>query len=271
MKFTSICYLTIALALNTHTLVAGNTDNNEVSSRISKTVYVVLNNDASMQEAIKNSFEQNWTLSEIEFLSISEYKEFKSANDNLYIMLTNNEGVDGNNFVYENTMQVFYLVRSGAYRVNITGVPLNMQDASGLSNGVRMLQDKLSFQIAKEQQEMEYADYNAVANSRISIIKTKSLYIASEDLDKVLADLKAIEELYSGEVFIVSHQQLDAIIAQKSDAVAYVAVANFKSGMTYLNSKQVIDAESGMVLYTDESKGMKASGFSKDDFIAIQK
>ncbi|HET8962367.1 MAG TPA: hypothetical protein VFM99_00600 [Chitinophagales bacterium] len=273
MKFNSICYLAIIVALHTHTIQAAITsDKHELSDRIDSTVYVILNNNEKINEAIQKSFEKNWTLSEIKFISKAEYQEIKSTKDNLYIMLSHNEGIDGNTFVYENTMQVFYLVRSGAYRVNITGVPVAETIVDGnIDNAVHLLQDKISFQIAKEQEKMEYEQYSDAANSRINIVKSKALYISSDDLDKNITGLDAIKELYSGEVFIVSLEQMQTIVSQKSDNVAYVVVENFKSGLNYQNSKQVIDASTGMVLYFDESKGMKATGFSKSDFNALQK
>ncbi|MBK7110343.1 MAG: hypothetical protein IPH61_14785 [Bacteroidetes bacterium] len=273
MKFTSICYLAIIIALHTHTLQAASTsDKHELSDRIDSTVYVILNNDEKTNDVIQKSFEQNWTLSAIKCISKEEYQEIKTSHDNLFIMLSHNEGIDGNAFVYENTIQVFYLVRSGAYRVNITGVPVAETSVEGnMDNAVHLLQDKISFQLAKEQEEMDFASYSDAANSRVNIVRTKALYISSDDLDKNIAGLDAIKELYSGEVFIVSPEQMQTIVFQKSDNVAYVIVENFKSGLNYQNSKQVIDAANGMVLYFDESKGMKETGFSKSDFNALQK
>lgn len=273
MKSTFFCYLTIIMALTTHTLCAAPvTGSNDLSARINKTLYVVLNNDAEVNAILEKCFVENWTLSELAFITKEEYREIKAASDNLFIMLSHNEGVDGNTFIYENTMQVFYLVRSGTYRVNITGVPVGeMTQEAALENAVRLLQDKLKFQLAKEQEDVEFDQYADAANSRTDIIRTKALYIASEDLENNISGIDVIKELYSGEVFIVSASQLQEIIEQKPGNVAYVAVENFKSGLSYVNSKQVIDAADGTVLYFDESKGMKAGGFSKSDFSALQK
>lgn len=56
MKFTSICYLAIIIALHTHTLQAASTsDKHELSDRIDSTVYVILNNDEKTNDVIQKA------------------------------------------------------------------------------------------------------------------------------------------------------------------------------------------------------------------------
>lgn len=273
MKNLLFCYLTILIAAHTHTAFAISDEKTEVSDRIKLPVYVVLTKTAETDAAIQSTFEKHWTLSELVFISKEEYKELKASDSNLFIMFVQNESVDGSTYTFENVLQSFYLVRNGSYRINVTGVPVQasaLADNMELANAVRILQDKLSFRIAKEQQQLEYAGYNDAANARVSIVKAKTLYIATDDLDKSLAGLDDIKAIYSGEVLLVSKNEMSTIIENSTPNAACVIIENFKSGMNYINSKQVIDAETGMVLYIDEGKSLKPVAFSKNDFSELQ-
>lgn len=273
MKNLLFCYLTILIAAHTQTTFAISDEKTEVSDRIKLPVYVVLTNDAEADAAIQSNFEKHWILSELIFISKDEYKDLKASSNNLFIMLAQDESVDGSTYTFENVLQAYYLVRNGSYRINVTGVPVQanaLADNLELTNAVRVLQDKISFRIAKEQQQVEYAGYNEAANARISIVKVKTLYIATEDLEKSMASVDAIKAVYSGEVLLVSKNEINAIIEKNTPDAAYVIIENFKSGMNYINSKQVIDAETGMVLYIDEGKSLKPASFSKSDFNALQ-
>ncbi|MFN3939772.1 MAG: hypothetical protein ACK4IY_04240, partial [Chitinophagales bacterium] len=260
-------------AAHTQSAFAIGDEKTEVCSRIQQPVYVVLSNTAEVDAAIQSALEKYWTLSEYVFISKEEYKEVKATKDVLYMMIVQNEGVDGSTFTYENVLQTFYLVRNGTYRINVSGVPVRTDatnESIEIANAIRILQDKIAFRIAKEQQQVEYAAYNEAANARVSIVKAKTLYITTDDLDKTLAGLTDIQAVYSGEVVLVSKSELDHIIEKNNPNTAYVVIENYKSGINYINSKKVIDAESGMVLYINEGKSIKPAAFSKNDFIALQ-
>ncbi|MBC8046818.1 MAG: hypothetical protein H7Y00_08485 [Fimbriimonadaceae bacterium] len=248
-------------------------DNATLSERIQNPVFIVLteNNDA-FNNAVKIAVENNWSISNYAFISHEEYKEVKRTSENLFIMLIENESVDGSSYTYPYVLESFYITR-GSYRYNVSGAPLlNVSNESmhaEVFNGIRLLQDKLSFKIASETKETEFVSFNDAVRSRTSIVKMKKLYISEEDLDKNILTIDAIKNIYNGEVIIVSNEELAEIVQSNTD-VLYVTVNNFKNGLGYTNFKQVIDAGTGSVMYNNEIKSVKPLAFNKSDFESLK-
>lgn len=262
------------LILLSFTISTLSADNATINERLKQPVKVVLSDgDEPLNAAIKSAIENNWTISDYAFITHEQFKEDKKVSDNIYLMLLENESIDGSSNPYDHVLQAFYMVRSGSFRNNITGVPLSSVTSEGIqkiiSNAVLLLQDKLSFEMAKEINK-EYTNFDEQVKSKTGIVKTKKLYVIQQDLDQSMASLDQIKEVYSGEVFIVSEQELQKIIQSKTDA-AYITVDNVKSGMNYFSYKNIIDASNGKVLYTNESKGKNETAFGKADFEKLMK
>ncbi len=250
-------------------------DNTTLTERLRNPVYVVLSDDnTEFNTAVKSAVENFWTVSDYAFVSREEYKALKKSDVYIFLMLLDDESIDGSSNAYEHVLQLFYMVHSGSYRNNITGAPvanLTKENAAlEITNAVRLVQDKLSFKIAGEASTSEYANFEDAVKSRTGIVKTKKLYIAQEDLDKDLANLEDIKNVYSGEVIIVSKAELAKMVNEKND-ILYVSVGSYKNGMGYMNLKQVLNADSGTVLYNNETKSVKPVAFNKSDFEKLSK
>lgn len=250
-------------------------DNTSIADRLQKPVYVVMDPDhKTYNDEIKSALDDSWTASGYAFITLDDFRKLMYTEENLFMVMTKNESVDGSSTPYPYSIQLFYLIRNGSYRINVTAVPLADPDGTGASDiltAVRILQDKLNFKLEKESEGDKNADFADAVEARTGIIKTKKLYIAQDDLDKDLATVDDIKKIYTGDVFVVSREALNKLIENKEPDAVYVLIENFKSGLTFNNSKQVVDAGTGQVLYARNTVSAKAQGFDKNDLERIAK
>lgn len=234
-----------------------------------KPVLVVYDaNDSAYNEYIRYAVENYWVVNTYEFISPQEFESAKKNTENIFLIKAENQTAkDQSTAVYEDVIQLVYFVKGGKLVTHVAGSPLingNIDLRNSVINSLRMLQDKLQF-IAFKEKTSNFTNYSKKVDSRTSIIKVKKLYIATEDIDSDLT-LNEILSLYKGEIFLVSRDELNKLIDSKADDILYAIVFNRKtSNVSYINTKQIISADNGEVIYLDETTTIHPKGFNKRD------
>jgi hypothetical protein len=244
-----------------------------ISERLEKPLIVVLDaSDENYNAHVKYAVENYWSANEYTFLSASQFEEYKSFSDNIFLIKNEKQAAeDVSTTVYDNVMKLVYFKKEGKLVANLAGTPLIQESTQDVKatviNAVRVLQDKLQFVLfSEEKKNAEFAkNYEKKVESRSTIVEVKKLYIAKEDIDASITEVE-IKALYDGEVYIVTREELEKMIDSKAEDVLYAVVFNKKtSNVTYVNSKHVVSASTGEVVYTDESMSMNPKGFTKKD------
>ncbi|MFN0276409.1 MAG: hypothetical protein ACKVPJ_11720 [Chitinophagales bacterium] len=244
-----------------------------ISDRLEKPLIVVLDDaDPYYNEHVKYAVENYWSANTYTFLTESQFEESKAYSENLFLIKNEKQAAeDIGTTVYDNVMKLVYFRKDGKLVASVAGTPLIQEGTEDLKttviNAVRVLQDKLQFAIFKEEKEVaEFAkNYDKNVESRSTIVKATKLYIAKEDID-ASTNVDEIRALYDGEMYIVTREELEKMIDSKGEDIVYAVVFNKKtSNVTYINSKQVVSASTGEVIYADETTSVTPKGFTKKD------
>lgn len=244
-----------------------------ISERLEKPLIVVLDAaDTNYNAYVKYAVENYWSANDYIFLNASQFDEYIKTSDNIFLIKNEKQSAeDVGTTVYDNIMKLVYFKKDGKLVTSLAGAPLIHEDVTDVKttviNAVRLLQDKLQFALFEEEKEnAEFAkSYNKTISKRSTIVQVKKLYIAKEDIDESLTE-NEIKSLYDGDIFIVTREELDRLIDSKADEILYAVVFNKKtSEITYVNSKHVVSASTGEVLYADETTSMQPKGFTKKD------
>lgn len=243
---------------------------NALSQFSEKTIYVILyDDDSAYNSGIQQAVNKYWNLNDYQFITEDEFVTLKTENSNLFLIKNESQSVEEGTLVYDEVIRIVQFSKGGKMISQVAGIPVfkqNDYDASiSYVNAVLGLQDKVQFEFSREQNKTAFNSYSEKVKNRSNIVKLKTLYIAKEDIKEGLT-VELIRELYTGELIVVSREELEDLINSQSDIVYAVVQNKPTSGFTYVNIKQVIDASSGEVLFTSESTTIKPDGFNKKDW-----
>lgn len=243
-----------------------------LQERLQLPLYVILSDsDNDINKDLRSVIDGYWDLNEVEYISEADYEELSWTAQNCFLVYQKNQSVeDDGTTVYSEVLRIVAFTKKGKLVENIAGSPIMGYDGenrnTSLVNAVKLLQDKVQFVLYKEQGDSEYANYSQKINSESSIVKLKKLYISAQDLEEGL-DYASIRDLYKGEVKIVDKSYIDKLVEQGSeDAVCVIVNKRQTSGFTYVNTKMIVDASTGALVYKDETTSTSPKGFSKKDF-----
>lgn len=246
-----------------------------ISSMMDKPVQVVLSaDDANYNSYIQYAMQNYWQVNSFTCISEDQFEQEKVNSDQLFLVHSFNQTADESGTVYNEVLKLVCFKKDGKLVSIVAGAPVLTEAQSsdaGLINAVRLVHDKLQFALFKEQRDLKFAAYDMGVDSRTHIVRTKTLYIAREDLDASLT-AESIRSVYAGDVVIIGRDSLNAIIDSKSGNALYAVVYNqATSSISYINTKNIVDASSGQLLYSDESTTMKPEGFTPRDFRNMSK
>ncbi len=246
--------------------------NTSLQERLQLPLYVILSDsDNEINKQLRTVVDGYWDLNDVEYISEADNEELSWTAANCFLVYQKNQSVEDNGTtVFSEVLRIVAFTKNGKLVENIAGSPILSSDginrATNLVNAVKLLQDKLQFALYKEQGDSEFASYSQKIDAESSIVKLKKLYISSQDLDEGL-DYASIRELYKGEVKIVDKSYIDKLVEEGSGDAVYVIVNKRQtSGFTYVNTKMIVDAASGALVYRDETTSTSPKGFSKKDF-----
>jgi hypothetical protein len=243
-----------------------------LSERLQYPLYVVVSDeDLPINHELKAAFDEHWSLNPVEYIAEADYEALSWSTPGCFLIYQKHQSVaEEGTTVYLEVLRVVCFTKGGKLVKNVAGVPILYNEGENrqlaITNTVRMLQDKVQFELYSEQGESEYSNYSEKINSVSSVVKLKKLYISAQDLDDNL-DFASIRALYSGEVKVVDRSYIDKLIEENSSDAYYVVVNSRQtSGFTYVNTKLIIDANNGELVYQDETTNTQPRGFGKRDF-----
>lgn len=243
-----------------------------LTERLERPLFVVLS-DANLEinQEIRSAIDNYWSLSAVEYISESEYEPLSWTAENCFLIYQKNQSVeDDGNVIYSEVIRVVSFTKKGKLVQHIAGTPVihigTTEHQDDLVNSVRILQDKVRFEVYREQGETEFNSYSEKIAESHGIVKLKKLYISAQDLELGM-DYASITDLYEGDVRIVDRSYIDQLIENKSADAVYVLIDNVQtSKVSYISTKTIMDAESGAVLYKDATTATSPKGFGKRDF-----
>lgn len=243
-----------------------------LTERLENPLYVVLSdNNLEINQEIRSAVDNYWSLSAVEYISESEYEPLTWTSDNCFLIYQKNQSVeDDGNLIYSEVIRVVSFTKKGKLVQHIAGTPIlnsgTTDHQQDLVNSVRILQDKVRFEVYREQGETEFTSYSEKISQSHGIVKLKKLYISAQDLEEGL-DYASIMDLYEGDVRIVDRSYIDELIERKAADAVYVLIDHVQtSKVSYISTKTILDAESGTVLYKDAATAISPKGFGKRDF-----
>ena len=268
MKSTPILLLLAFFPL----LLAAQVDNKPIREKLEKPIYVVLDEDFGEEynTAIRETMASWWKLSAYQFIEASELPDLKEDVNHVFLMLTENEGIDGDIRAYKSVITLANFARSGRYKNNITGAAIDLESSSAtrlsIINALRVIQDKTRFEMAKQDGEAdEYEDW---LKPRTQRLKDLTLYLSRGDIEVESSELP---KLYSGKFDLISSKELAAMMEAPQKGSAYAYVRGFKISGGYVIVKTIVDSESGELLYFSTSGGSGTDGkLGKKDWKSLE-
>lgn len=260
--------ITASLLLITHTVAFADVT---LSERLEKPLYVVLSNDnVTINQELREAFDNNWVLNEVNYITEDEYEPLSWTEENCFLIYQKNQQIDGEgNTVFSEVIRIVAFTKKGKLVENIAGTPVfntNEPHEADLVSSLRILQDKVRFELYREQGETEFSSYSEKIQQSSGIVQLKKLYISAQDLEQGM-DYASISDIYEGEVRIVDRSYIEQLIEQKASDAVYVLIDHMQtSGISYLSTKTIMDAETGTVLYKDSDTALSPRGFGKRDF-----
>ncbi|HAE14214.1 MAG TPA: hypothetical protein DCG24_08265 [Bacteroidetes bacterium] len=260
--------ITASLLLITHTVAFADVT---LSERLEKPLYVVLSNDnVTINQELREAFDNNWVLNEVNYITEDEYEPLSWTEENCFLIYQKNQQIDGEgNTVFSEVIRIVAFTKKGKLVENIAGTPVFNSiepHEADLVSSLRILQDKVRFELYREQGETEFSSYSEKIQQSSGIVQLKKLYISAQDLEQGM-DYASISDIYEGEVRIVDRSYIEQLIEQKASDAVYVLIDHMQtSGISYLSTKTIMDAETGTVLYKDSDTALSPRGFGKRDF-----
>ncbi|GEM_PF-1348562 len=267
MRISSFLFL-LSLPLS---WISAQTPSLSLQEKLQKPIYVVLDEEfgEDYNTLIQETLATWWVLSEHQFIESSEIPLLRENGNNLFLMLVKGEGIDADIREYKHVLTLAHFAREGRYRNNITGVPLDLESTENaritLIHGMRLLQEKVRFEIAKDAGEVE--DLDSWLEARHDRIKASTLVLSREFVDMESSELP---EVYSGKVDWVSSKDFEVLLQAPQPNVAYAMVHGYKIPGGYVIEKSIIESLSGELLYFATAGSPNAQGkMSKKDFKAL--
>ena len=260
--------ITASLLLITHTVAFADVT---LSERLEKPLYVVLSNDnVTINQELREAFDNNWVLNEVNYITEDEYEPLSWTEENCFLIYQKNQQIDGEgNTVFSEVIRIVAFTKKGKLVENIAGTPVFNSiepHEADLVSSLRILQDKVRFELYREQGETEFSSCSEKIQQSSSRVQLKKLYISAQDLEQGM-DYASISDIYEGEVRIVDRSYIEQLIEQKASDAVYVLIDHMQtSGISYLSTKTIMDAETGTVLYKDSDTALSPRGFGKRDF-----
>ncbi len=268
-------YAILSLMLLFTSVYSRASNSKSISELLNQPLVVVLDShDAVYNDYVQHAVQNFWTINTYTFITEEEFEQTKNDAESLFLIRNHKQSLeDEGTTVYDNVMKLVYFIKNGRLVNDLAGTPVIPEENDikiSVINAVRVLQDKVQFMLFKEESnKAAFASYDKKVESRSTIIKANDLYIASEDIASN-ADMKEIMNLYNGQIHIVSREELNALIDSKAADIYYGVVFTRKtSNVSYINTKQIVSAFSGEVIYKAETTTMKPGGFDKKEIKSL--
>ncbi len=197
---------------------------NEIKQFSSSTTCVVLEDDAFsfFNSYIKKAMQEYWTLTPFEFIDNEEFDSRKGKAEYSFLMLTEtvfDKDKSGSAFNFLNLIQGKN-VRKISDMPEICAIPLSSADGDDLDYGYKMGAILLFMQkhaaLITEDPSKTGRRYLRFYNENIPQVMGKKILVRQEDLSPAVGDIDKIRAIYSGNVEIVTEEDIVKAIGAKA-------------------------------------------------------
>lgn len=191
---------------------------------------VVLDNNPLMEynSVIKEVMEQEWTITEFEFISSKEFEEKRKDPQYSFLYLSM---VKFDNDKTDATYRFLHLSLGGDYyRVNqmpdLASIPLSYFSVEEdnyiykLALLVRFIQNHTN--LIKEKPEIVSANVFKYYNNNMEDVKTKTLYVLEEELAKDVNSAARIRKVYPHKFQIVTKDEITEAIKNRDENIVFL-------------------------------------------------
>ena len=245
--------------------------------------YVVFDDDIfnTYNSAIKEAVEMHWTITEYEFLSMAEFqkKRFKSGNSFLIrTKVFSEDNPKGTSYTF------LSLVLGGEYSTvndmpDICSFPLSYYDVDYDKYDYKMPALVLFIQnhveLTKNNPKLNKTNIIRHYNKNAENITGKTLYLQKDELASNVNSVQKIKKYYSGNVKIVSAEEIHDKIVEKNANSVFLHKVGPPKGSNDKDRcyKLIIGAEDGKLYYSDYHKITikNEDGMLKSDFKKLNK
>lgn len=251
--------------------------------RFNKTeTYVVLTGRAELDDALKTSVKENWTLTKIHFIEEDSFLIVSKDRDKSFIYIHKmkkqgiskkikiialvNGGYDQKATYLSNTLAYISIDNDG-YEANDLDVIYRLPNMIvQLENIVLTVKENNII----EKTELKVRDkMTKYYNKNCGIIKEKTLLIDKRYLSQKIISEKELLNLYKYNIELVSKEYITKAIKEKSTTYVYLV-----SSLNLYKINTVTDCETGKIIYVDFEEENKITHdldkfFSRDDILQL--
>lgn len=255
----------------------------QVNTFLSSKTYFVLDNNlfGLWNNAIKEAADKYWNITEYAFINPDEYRKKRNSPSASFIMLTDSY------FEGQEDMGIFtsisVLLGQKSATINsmpdIAEFPLSYQDTDydeyyyKLGIALEFIQNHIIW-LKENPNSADMIVFNHYKNTKENT-KEKTLYLQKKELAPNVNTLEYIKKVYSGNVKLVSQEEIEEAINNKDENVILLhLVGPAKDVDGLLALKMLLGAADGKLYYFDYhkvKKGKKPGVFLLDDFKQINK
>ncbi len=236
----------------------------------------------AQNEMVISTFKNYWNYTTaIEYKPYTEAKALLKANKEKYVLLN----------IYENTTytivrrtsyspeagKLSYQLPNGMYRIKdrefsdrqtyifledsnggtimYTNIPHLDPEPSDLVYSIQQMQYILRYLEASESNKISKLKHDEMEKNAPEL-KTKTLFLCKEFLDEDLTE-QEIKKVYPYPFKVVTQEELDKAIVEKTPGVAFVQLASVPGGENRASSHTIQDAETGKMYYLNAPNPIK--------------
>lgn len=250
----------------------------QIAAFYKTTTCVVLTDDIfnTYNSEIKTAIEQNWTITDYEFISTSEFEDRSSNSEYSFLIYTQIFFKDEDTQASYSFLSLVLNVKSGDINKmpDLCSFPLSYwevdYDKYDYKFGSIVLFMQNHVNLTKENPDLNSKNIIQHYNKNTEDMTGKTLYVIKEELSSDVNTINKIKEYYDGEVKIVTSEEIKEAIENKDEDIIFL----HKVGPPEDSSdkarcfKLILGAADGKLYYYDHHKinDKNPDGLLKTDF-----
>ncbi|MEN8122512.1 MAG: hypothetical protein ABFS35_19370 [Bacteroidota bacterium] len=251
----------------------------EISKFYKTKTYVVFDSNifGSYNKGIKKAIEQNWTLTDIEFIDETKYSKMKFSYRNSFIVRTKVKFTKDKSKTAYTFLSILLGSKSASAMKNMPDLcsfPLSYYNVDydkyiyKLGAIIKFMQNHII--LTKNNPDLNAKNILKYYNNNIEELSGKTLYILKDELAKDVNAVSKIKAFYSGSVKIVEPEKIKKAIADKDPNVVFLHKVGPDSNSEKMRIyKLIMGAADGKLYYFNYhkyKKGKMPDAFLSKDF-----
>lgn len=235
----------------------------DIKKFMNSTTYIVLKNDliSDFNDALKDAVEKHWTITEYEFIQLSDFEKFKKDTDKSFLMI---------NQVYfekdkSRTLFDFLILTIGGNYSTVNDMPtlcavplcyngaLESEYAYKTGLMIKFIQNHIL--TCKENPALNEDNIADYYEKKTGSLKSKTLYLLKEEVAPDIRTKNSFASEYPYNFDYTTKENIQNLINSnsKDGMILHILGPQIKSTLSYC-IKIIIDTENGLVYYYDMHK-----------------